>query len=359
MPNLGMEIVSGSLCGADASGAMRRHSFILLIGVANFTWPAACWADDVDSYFQRPSPVGMYSHPHTAQPAKSGSLQAGVKDDASINPSVQLIPFQREAPKPRYVAPTPLPTATSAPAGYVPEQFRAGVRSGPPLPGAVQYNSSSNPTRLSGSNIAGAHPSMYGTIPPISSYVHTPGNSVINYGVHGSPGGNLSAGTNSGPPPVTINTAPTHYRTVGRGVTVLEPDLAVSSVRPTPQPPGSRLASMPVSRMQPPPANWNTSALLRSAGTSLQASASPYIPTRGGITALPGYEVSFSAPGVTKQTLGGRWSAGSAAAPASLSAVAGALPRTKMFAQAVPVPVSYMARPGLLSSIAASQKVAD
>jgi hypothetical protein len=302
----------------------------------------------------------MNNRPITAQSAKSGSLQAGVKDDASINPSVQLIPFQREAPKPSYVAPKTLSAATTAPAGGVPEQFRVGVRSGPPLPGAVQYNSLSNPTRLSGSNFAGAHPSMFGNIPPISSFVHTPGNSIINSGVR-SPGGNPSAGANSGPPPVMINTAPAHFRTVGRGVTVLESDLAVSSVRPAPQPPGPRLPGMPASRMQAPPANWNTSALLRSNSTALQASASPYIPTRGGITALPGYEVSYSAPGVTKQTLGGRWSAGSAAtaAPASLSAVAGALPRTKMFVQALPVPVSYMARPGLLSSIAANQKVAD
>jgi hypothetical protein len=340
---------------------MHRHSILYLIGVATLSWPAACWADDVETYSQQPGSVGMNSRLTAAQSVKSGALQAGVKDDASINPSVQLIPFQREAPKPSYVAPKPFAAASSTPAGDGPEQFRVGVRSGPPLPGAVQYNSLSNPTRLSGSNFAGTHPSMFGTIPPISSYVHTPGNSVINYGVHGSPGGNLSAGAIGGPPPVILNTAPTHYRTVGRGVTVLESDLAVSSVQPAPQPPGSRLPGMPVSRMQPPPANWNTSALLRGSSTALQASASPYIPTRGGITALPGYEVSYSAPGVAKQTLGGRWSAGSAAAaaPASLSAVAGALPRTKMFAQAVPVPVSYMARPGLLSSISANQKVAD
>lgn len=318
-----------------------------------------CWADDVSSYFQpqpMPMPAPLQGIAKKTAPA-GGALQGGIKDQAQINPSVRLIPFQQEVRRNNFGGSVLTPRSDS----YTPEQFRGGARVGGPLNGGVNssgLSSDTGVTQLRGSNfVSGSHPvSIYGNIPPISTYTYSPGRGVIDYGMPQSfPGNNHN--TLSGAVPATVNTEPPHYTTVGRGITVLEPDLAVSSLRPV-QPMVANLGSG-VQMIRG--SSTSISGLLHNNQTALQATASPYI-THGGITALPGYEVTITPPGLQQETLGGRWSGQYPApkfTPISLTAIPGTLTGDRIFTRAEPVPVSQMATAGLLSGIKNNMNVQD
>ncbi len=253
-------------------------------------------------------------------------LQGGVKNESHLNPSLQLTPGFRGTAE--YGLRPSTPNASDGPV-----QYKGNVRIGSPLSAAAQTNNS--PTELLGGSIRGAAGGMQGIILPISSYNRTPAGGVINY----VPGSYL--------------TAPEHYKTIGRGVTVLAPELAVSAM-PTMMPallgPG-KFASGTVGQMlqiQMIAPGVNTTGNIKA---TVPSSDAGYI-TRRGVTTAAGYEVSITPPGMSKETLGGRWST-KGALPLSLSAVPGTLQSQRIFTRIEPA--GEIAHAGLLTQLQANR----
>ncbi len=256
--------------------------------------------------------------------AADSLLQGGVKNELQLNPSLQLTPQLRGSTN----------QTTSPGASDAPVQYKGNVRLGPPLPAAAQ----TNVPELLGGSIRGASGGMQGIIVPISSYNRTPGGAggVINY--------------------VPVNTAPDHYKTIGRGVTVLSPDLAVSAMpdlMPAVVSPG-RFAGGTIGQFIQPQMiapGLNTNATV----SALPKSPPGYV-TRRGVTAAPGYEVSIKLPGLSKETLGGRWSANQPL-PLSLCAVPGTLQSQRIFTRLEPA--GEVAHAGLLTQLQANRTCAS
>lgn len=325
-----------------------------------------CLASDyVQSYFDPPEPAGSsssagslngsvnanYNRPLTTGIIRSGALQGGIKSESSINPSLRVIPQfgGRAAGQGAYLRPG-LPRSDE----FAPVQYKGGVRAGGPLSGAEEDN---GPAIYYGDTARGnTGRFLHGVIPPISTYVRTPANGVINYGPASSYLPSV-VGTDHLEDP-----APAHYKTVGRGITVLAPELSVSEL-PMPKSPGQPECAA-VTMIRPGMGGFtsamNTCGIVRTAmaNNTPSAVAEPHYITRGGVTALPGYEVTITPPGLAKETLGGLWSAHDAGpAPSSLMATARPITAQPMYTRAEPV--SNMATAALLPQFAAGRKCTD
>jgi hypothetical protein len=297
--------------------------------------PAAA-SNNVQSYMDPEPQSQPQARPLSAGVVRTGPLQGGIKSETSINPSLRVTPVYggRVGAQGGYLKPL-RPTED----GIEPVQYKGGVRVGGPLDADIE---SGGPTMYSGSNNHGRH--IQGVIAPISSYRKTPANGVIDYG----PATGYLPSTNS---LQTLEAAPPHYQTVGRGVTVLSKELVVEHM-PVVMPFGP--GNVPFVQMIRPSMS-STIGYLFSPGSdgqtsnSVATSSDSHYITRGGVTSLPGYEVTISPPGLEKQTLGGVWSANYPApanAPKSLMANAGLLSPQRLFTRAEPV--TDMARANLL-----------
>jgi hypothetical protein len=265
-------------------------------------------------------------------------LQGGIKSESSINPSLRITPvYGGPGALGGYLKPL-RPTED----GIEPVQYKGGVRVGGPLDAGIE---SGGPTMYSGSSSNVRH--IQGVIAPISSYRKTPANGVIDYG----PATGYLPSTNN---MQTLETPP-HYQTVGRGVTVLSKEFVVEHM-PVVMPFGP--GNVPFVQMIRPSMSSTIGYLFspgsdgHTSSTVAAASDSHYI-TRGGVTSLPGYEVTISPPGLEKQTLGGVWSANYPApanVPKSLMASAGLLSPQRLFTRAEPV--TNMARAKMLPQFA-------
>ncbi len=306
-------------------------------------------SNGVTDYFPAPAPMVPSQQPLTSGVSSTGPLQGGIKSESQLNPSLRLVPqFQGQVNGNGAYGRPMSPIRDS----YVPEQIRGNVHTG-----GTNGGITGGPVELLGDTARGGNGKMYGLIAPISSYNRTPAHGVINY----IPGSNVTSIFSGGSR--SVDNTPSHYQTVGRGVTVLSPELAVSSI-PVPltaQPTaffggrmvGSALGSL-TSAIQPAlqmiaPGIY-TITNLRSSLPAPQAEETHYI-TRHGITTAPGYEVSITPPGQSKETLGGRWSANQPT-PVSLSAVPGTLQAQRIFTRIEPV--SEMARANVLTQFQAT-----
>lgn len=173
--------------------------------------PAAA-SNNVQSYMDTEPQSQPQARPLSGAVIRSGPLQGGIKSETSINPSLRVTPVYggRVGAQGGYLKPL-RPTED----GIEPVQYKGGVRVGGPLDAGIE---SGGPTMYSGSNSNGRH--IQGVIPPISSYIKTPANGVIDYG----PSTGYLPSTNG---MQTLEAAPPHYQTVGRGVTVLSKELVV------------------------------------------------------------------------------------------------------------------------------------
>jgi len=269
-------------------------------------------------------------------------LQGGVKEESQINPSLRLTPqYQgRASAAPRYG-----PSLNPMQGQYVPETIRGSVHSG-----GSEGGISDGPVMFSGDRVKGSNGGMYGVIPPISSYNRTPATGVMNY-IPGSDVSYMHEGRSQ-----SQSGLPQHYRTVGRGVTVLSPELTVSSIpRSAPAVPmfGGSMVGSALTTMQ----NMQTSVQMISPAMNtgavvknlLPASEETHYVTRNGITTAPGFEVTLTPPGLTKETLGGQWSSNPppASRPIELSAVPGTMQTQHIFTRVEPA--AEIARAGVLS----------
>jgi len=268
---------------------------------------------------------------------QSAPLQGGIQNGSLLNPSLRLTPQFRgnvnsNGGYGQSLVPLPDP--------FGPVQFKGNVRSGPPLPAAIQ-TSGPEVEMLSGSNRKGG---IFGIIPPIYSYNRTPARGVVNY----VPGADFSSvSRESASTSFYSNSAPSHYRTIGRGITVLSSELTVSALPAVPAAAVPGIFSW-LSSVQMIAPGMNTYATMR---TNLPNSEEHYI-TRHGITTAPGYEVAITPPGLSKETLGGTWSANQPN-PAALMAVPGSLQSQRIFTRIEPV--QDLARAGLLTQLQAKR----
>lgn len=303
-------------------------------------------SNGVTDYFPPPVPVVPNQRPLTSGVSSTGPLQGGIKSETQLNPSLRLFPQFQGQVNGNGAYGRPLSPLRDS---YTPEQIRGNVHTG-----GTNGGISGGPVELLGDTARGGNGRMYGLIAPISSYTSTPAHGVVNY-IPGSNVTSIFSGSNR-----SVDTTPSHYQTVGRGVTVLSPELAVSSV-PVPvtaQPTtffggrmvGSALGAL-TSAIQPAlqmiaPGIYTVSNLR----TSLPQVEETHYITRHGITTAPGYEVTITPPGQSKETLGGRWSANQPT-PVSLSAVPGTLQSQRIFTRIEPV--SEMARTRVLTQFQA------
>jgi hypothetical protein len=311
---------------------------------------SACLASNgVTDYFPAPAPVVPSQKPLTSGVSSTGPLQGGIKSESQLNPSLRLVPqFQGQVNGNGAYGQPMSPIRDS----YTPEQIRGNVHTG-----GTNGGITGGPVELLGDTARGGNGKMYGLIAPISSYNRTPAHGVMNY----IPGSNVTSIFSGGSR--SVDTTPSHYQTIGRGVTVLSPELAVSSVpftekRQSPSYIGGRIMGWalsswseefePTLKMIAP--GIYTITNLRSSLPAPQAEETHYI-TKHGITTAPGYEVSITPPGQSKETLGGRWSANQPT-PVSLSAVPGTLQAQRIFTRIEPV--SEMARANVLTQFQAT-----
>lgn len=331
-------------------------SFFASLSVATeicFTSPCQA-SNTVTDYFPAPAAVVPSPKPLTSGVSSTGPLQGGIKSESQLNPSLRLFPQFQGQVNGNGAFGRPLSPIRDS---YTPEQIRGNVHTG-----GTNGGITGGPVELLGDTARGGNGRMYGLIAPISSYNRTPAHGVVNY----IPGSNVTSIFNGGSR--SVDTTPSHYQTVGRGVTVLSPELAVSSI-PVPSIPvpsmaqpttffggrmvGSALGSLtdavkPALLMIAP--GIYTITNLRSSLPSPQAEETHYT-TKHGITTAPGYEVTITPPGQSKETLGGRWSANQPT-PVSLSAVPGTLQAQRIFTRIEPV--SEMARANVLTQFQAT-----
>lgn len=378
-------------------------SLLTLTGLLTITSPGLA-TEYVRSYFDTASPPsaplnggvsssgnssgnsnGLYSNGYSSGLySSSGALQGGVKNEAVIRPAVRLTPqYYGQAQSGGGAGLIPNRDE------FMPVQYKGSVRISPPdLSGAV--NSSALGSQSPQYDRPGGYPSNYpgsypgglsGAIPPISSYVRTPANGVINYGAAPSfmP---VSVGSSSyvynfnqrdsrhsqnqvsrsqifsnnflqnlprspGEPELP-HYIPVHFPTTGTGITVLDPSLAVTEAARLPDDPPS------VQMVGP---GFNNSMISSTTSNHLTNSSfqeTHYI-TRGGITTAPGYEVTITPPGLAKETLGGHWAAG--VTPIGITAIPGTLSPEKMFVKEAPV--ASTARAQVLPALRSSQTCAS
>jgi hypothetical protein len=306
-------------------------------------------SNGVTDYFTAPIPVVPNQHPLTSGVSSTGPLQGGIKSESQLNPSLQLFPQYQGQVNGNGAYGRPLSPIRDT---YTPEQIRGNVHTGGTSGGIT-----GGPVELLGDTARGGNGRMYGLIAPISSYNRTPAHGVVNY-VPGSNFTSIFSGSNN-----TVNTTPNHYQTIGRGVTVLAPELAVSSI-PTPATPqpttffggrmigpalGSLSSTVQSTLLMIAPGIYTVSNL-RSNLPLPHAEETHYV-TKHGITTAPGYEVTITPPGQSKETLGGRWSANQPN-PVSLSAVPGTLQAQRIFTRIEPV--SETARANVLTQFQAT-----
>lgn len=332
--------VSLLMAGVQPAAASNNvQSYIDPEPISSTPAPSAASPSQPFQPYQPFQPSLPRARPLTSGVARTGPLQGGIKSETSINPSLRVTPVYggRVGAQGGYLKPL-RPTED----GTEPVQYKGGVRVGGPLDADIE---SGGPTMYSGSNSHGRH--IQGVIAPISSYRKTPANGVIDYG----PATGYLPSTNN----MQAMEAPPHYQTVGRGVTVLSKELVVEHM-PVVMPFGP--GNLPYVQMIRPSMSSTIGYLFspgsdgHTSSTVATSSDSHYI-TRGGVTSLPGYEVTISPPGLEKQTLGGVWSANYPApanAPKSLMANAGLLSPQRLFTRAEPV--TNMARANMLSQFA-------
>jgi hypothetical protein len=278
--------------------------------------------------------------------SRSGPLQGGIKEESSLNPSLRLTPQ--------------LPGRVDANNGqggslnpmrgqYVPEQIRGGVHTG-----GSEGGISDGPVQFLGNTPKGGSTGMHGVIPPISSYNHTPASGVINY-IPGASTSSASEGSSKSQDPM-----PEHYQTVGRGVIVLTPELTVSSTPRVPTMPmfggsttGSALSAVQAMQFSVPmiAPGVNTPTIITNC---LPGGEETHYITRHGITTAPGFEVTITPPGLSKETLGGSWSTKptTSTSPIALSAMANPLEAQRIFTRIEPV-ATEIARAGVLAQFQA------
>ncbi|CAN5153632.1 hypothetical protein BH11CYA1_BH11CYA1_16950 [soil metagenome] len=335
---------------------MRRNNFLSLAIVLSVTTSiqngatTACLAGNgVTEFFAAPAPVVPQNQPLSSSISRTGPLQGGVKNESQLNPSLRLFPqYQGQVNGNGAYGRSMSPLKDT----YMPEQIRGNVHTGG-LGGGI----GGGPVELLGDTARGGNGKMYGMIAPISSYNRTPAHGVVNY-IPGSDFTSVFSGGNR-----TVESAPNHFQTIGRGVTVLSPELAVSSI-PIPIPITPQPSMILGGRMVGPTLGTLTQAIqptmlmiapgvytISNLRTSLPQVEETHYITKHGITTAPGYEVTITPPGQSKETLGGRWSANQPT-PVSLSAVPGTLQSQRIFTQVEPV--SEMARANVLTQFQAT-----
>jgi len=282
-------------------------SLILSLWAAVHLSCAPGYADKgVTDYLPSPSPapaaVPLQGSAQTLSTgvSRSGPLQGGIKEESSLNPSLRLTPqYQGRADANNGLGRSLNPMKGQ----YVPETIRGSVHTG-----GSEGGISDGPVQFLGGTPRGGNTGMHGVISPISSYQRTPASGVINY-IPGSSTSFTSEGSLQ-----SKNLMPEHYQTVGRGVVVLTPELTVSSVPRVPAIPmfggcnrGSALSAVQAMQtsVQMIAPGGNTGDIIRS---FLPAGDDTHYVTRHGITTAPGYEVTITPPGLSKETLGGAWS---------------------------------------------------
>lgn len=282
--------------------------------------------NNVRSYFDTDEPA----KPLSSSVSQTAPLQGGIKSETMINPSLRVIPaLQGRAGSQINYGQMQKPSVDT----YVPEQIRGSVHTGGSLNGGLD----DGPAMFLGGRAAGSPGGQSGVIPPISTYHRTPATGVINY----IPGMDITSTSAGGS--ATTQSGVSQYKTVGRGITVLNPDLAVST-QPLPPSVGllssgiwpglkgtpEMLQATPVQMITP---GTNTLASVHSDWRTHQESG---YKTSHGITTAPGFEVTITPPGMTQETLGGRWST-NPPLPRGLSAVPGVLQLPKTFTRITPI----------------------
>lgn len=264
-----------------------------------------------------------------AKPAKV--LQGSVKHEASLRPSLKVLPGQeRRQPRDGTARQDFFPLNTGV------DQFKGSVSGfAGQLPQLLRNAPPHYDKRI------------WGIIPPISTYTLRPRNSVLWV----APGFEVTRQFNSFVPTSS-----------GRGVTSWEPGYGVTRVKEV-----DRNVRLPVSvkgvtawepgyevarvrtiapSLSPAPMLDLRNKLLSTSTTAqlpgYKASASALKTRRGVICWAPGYEVSVQTPGLIKESLGGMWYAPSY--PRNVSSV-------KTFLEAVPAPSGMVAAPLLLPEL--------
>ena len=326
-------------------------SIILSISIAAHLGCAPACADKgVTEYAPSPSPAPapLQGSAQTLSTgvSQSGPLQGGIKQEASLNPSLRLTPQYQGN-----VGASKGPTRSLNPmqGQYVPEQIRGSVHTGGSEGGIL-----GGPVQFLGNTVQGGGPGMHGIISPISSTHSTPASGVINY----IPGTNTTfaaEGSSQSQGPM-----PEHYRTVGRGVIVLTPELTVSSMARVPAMPmfggsmkGSALSA--VQAMQVPVEMIVPGTNTCTVTNNLPGGKETHYVTSHGITTAPGYEVTISPPGLSKETLGGGWSTSptTPTRPIELSAVPISMDSQHIFNRIEPA--AEVARAGVLAEFQAGR----
>ncbi|MBS1991937.1 MAG: hypothetical protein JSS83_15550 [Cyanobacteria bacterium SZAS LIN-3] len=336
-----------------ATAHMRKQSIFLLsflisLSTASHLSCTVAYADKgVTTYF--PSPEAPYPSPKplSAGVSQNGPLQGGIKQESPLNPSLRLTPQYQGRVDSSAIHGGP--SLNPMKGQYVPEQIRGSVHTG-----GTDGGISDGPVQFLGDTVRGGNNGMHGVISPISTYHRTPASGVINY----IPGTSASfAGEDISQ---NRDNLPQHYKTVGRGVVVLDPALTVSSMPKTPAVPmfggtmpGSALSSIQQTlqnSIQMVGPGMNTAAVVRS---SLPGDNETHYVTRNGVTTAPGFEVTITPPGLTRETLGGRWSTNPpiSAVPVELSAVPGTMQSQHIFTRIEPA--AEVAKAGVLAQFQA------
>jgi hypothetical protein len=290
-----------------------------------------------------PAPAPLQGSAQTIEGGlnRSGPLQGGVKEQSSLNPSLRLTPqYQGRADANKGQGASLKPMQGQ----YVPEQIRGGVHTA-----GSEGGISAGPVQFLGNTPRGGSNGMHGVILPISSYHRTPASGVIDF----IPGSSKTFRSEGGIQ--SKDAMPKHYQTVGHGIIVLTNELTVSSVPRVPAIPmfGGGGGGSVLSAVQP--CSVQTRAPGISTGTiiwnCLGGSDETHYATKHGITTAPGFEVTITPPGLSKETLGGRWST-NPTSPIELSALANPLQRQHIFNRIEPVP-EETARAGVLAQFQA------
>ncbi len=286
-----------------------------------------------------PKPLEGRAQSFSAGSSQTAPLQGGIKEQSSLNPSLRLTPQLRGRAEGQGFSLHPMQGQ------YVPEQIRGGVHTA-----GSEAGISAGPVQFLGDTPRGGSPGMHGVISPISSYHSTPASGVINY----IPGSSTLSVTQGGIQ--SQDALPKQYQTIGHGVTVLAPELTVSTmsrVMPIPMFSGGGgggrlvLSTMQSSSVQMIAPGMNLGNVVTNC---LGGNDGPQYVTRRGVTTAPGYEVTISPPGLSKETLGGSWST-KPTSPIELTALANPMQTQHIFNRIEPA--AEIARAGVLGDLQA------
>jgi hypothetical protein len=279
---------------------------------------------------------------HQAKASKSGRvLEGGIKDNATLHPSLKLLPAKQDR----------MPPPIGGSVQHVTAPLDSEMVRGP---GGILYAPGQPvPTVVPSSN------TQSGSTSPISTYTLMPQNSRFwvapGFEIQSTPGISNSASTPSlydSTPPVSVKGITSYgsssaqvvtikremldtVPSTGSGIKVFEPLYAVSA----------SLSSLESSHVST--GDYSSKGITSFVPGSHMSQS---VPPSGVICWAPGYEVSIQSGDISKETIGGVWSTSTPNIPA-LRAVANPLQGIRQYVEAVQGPPPMMATALLLPGL--------